>query len=123
MSITVLLVDDHTIVREGLRCLLEAQKDIHVVGEAGSGGEAVLCAGRLSPDIAIMDIAMPDMNGIEATRRIGETCPACRVIVLSMHRRQSTCTRRRAPALAATCSKSGADWSMPSRRFTPANGT
>ena len=85
MAITVVLSDDHTIVREGLRLLLEAQKDIIVVGEAADGRETVRLAKQLHPDVVIMDIAMPQFNGIAATQRIKDCSPSVRVIILSMH--------------------------------------
>ena len=84
MAIKVLLVDDHPILREGLRGLLERENDLEVAGEAGTGNEAVQLAGRLHPDVIIMDINMPDMNGIEATRRILAEDPPIRVLVLSL---------------------------------------
>ncbi len=85
MSTRILLVDDHAIVRSGLRWLLEKQGGITVVGEAGDGHDAVRLAAKLAPQIVIMDIGMPGLNGIEATRRIHTQHPALRVIALSMH--------------------------------------
>lgn len=85
MSITVFLADDHTVVRDGLRHLLEAQDGIEVIGDAANGREAVRQVELLSPNIVVMDIAMPDLNGIEATQKIIERCPAIKVIILSMH--------------------------------------
>ena len=85
MSITVFLVDDHTIVRDGLRMLLEAEQDMVVVGEAGNGREAVEKVTQLRPDVVVTDIAMPEMNGIEAAEHIREICPSTRVIILSMY--------------------------------------
>ncbi len=81
----VLLADDHTIVRQGLRALLEGHDIAEVVGEAGDGREAVLLAERLLPDVAIMDIAMPGLYGIEAARRIKKRFPEIKIIILSMH--------------------------------------
>ncbi len=81
----VLLADDHKILRQGLRTLLEQEEDIHVVGEADNGRSSVKLAGKLSPDVIIMDVAMPDLNGIDATRRITEAEPKARVLALSMH--------------------------------------
>lgn len=85
MSITVFLADDHTVVRDGLRHLLEAQDGIEVIGDAANGREAVRQVELLNPNIVVMDIAMPDLNGIEATQKIIERCPAIKVIILSMH--------------------------------------
>lgn len=83
--IRVLLVDDHALVREGTRRLLEAEEDVEVVGEAASGREAIEAAKSLRPNIAIMDIAMPGMNGIEATREIKALYPETAVLVLSAY--------------------------------------
>jgi len=85
MSIRILLADDHTMVREGLRMILEAQPDMAVVGEAADGREAVRLTSQLNPDVVIMDIAMPELNGIEATRNITEQGSDARIIILSMH--------------------------------------
>lgn len=82
--IRVYIVDDHAVVRDGLRYLLEAQEDITVVGDAGTGHQAVAGVASLKPDVVVMDVAMPDMNGIQATARIKEDYPAIRVIILSM---------------------------------------
>ena len=82
----ILLVDDHTVVRHGFRMILDAQEDLEVVGEASNGREAVSEAGRLTPDVVVMDVTMPELNGIEATRRIGESVPKARVLALSMHK-------------------------------------
>lgn len=81
--VRVLLVDDQALVRAGFRMVLDAQPDITVVGEAGDGVEAVTLAGRLAPDIVLIDIRMPRLDGVEATRRILATDPAARVIVLT----------------------------------------
>ena len=86
MSIKILLADDHEIVREGLRTLFNKQADMKVVAEANDGREAVQLAQRLAPDVVIMDISMPRMNGMEATRRIVGKCPGIKVIALSRHR-------------------------------------
>jgi DNA-binding NarL/FixJ family response regulator len=79
----ILVVDDHGIVREGLVAMLRLQDRIKVVGTAASGHEAILAAGRLNPDIILMDLVLPDMNGIDATERILELLPRVRVIILS----------------------------------------
>ena len=85
MAITVILSDDHKIVRDGLRNLLLKYPDIEVIGEAENGRATVEKARKLSPDVVIMDIAMPDMNGIEATRQITGENPDVKVVALSMH--------------------------------------
>ena len=84
-KVTVLLAEDHTIVRQGLAKLLEAEPGIEVVGEARNGREAVSKVDELKPDVVIMDIAMPLLNGIEATRQIRKNRPQTKVIILSMH--------------------------------------
>jgi len=83
--IRVLLADDHAVVRDGLRALLEAQPGIDVVGDVANGREAVREAKKLRPDIVVMDIAMPDLNGIEATLQIQDISPSTRIVILSMH--------------------------------------
>ena len=85
MTIKVLLADDHKIVRDGLRTLLEKNPDIIVAGEAEDGREALQMAQKLLPDVVVMDIAMPDLNGIEATRQILADRSTVRIIALSMH--------------------------------------
>lgn len=85
MVIKILLADDHAVVRDGLRALLEASGDIQVTGVAANGREAVSETQRSHPDIVVMDVAMPEIDGIEATRRIVEKCPDTRVLILSMY--------------------------------------
>lgn len=84
-KIRVLLVDDHTVVRQGLRVLLEAEQDMAVVGEADTGRQAVQLTKKLMPDVVVMDIAMPMLNGLEATRQIIKECPGAKVLVLSSY--------------------------------------
>ena len=83
--ITVLLADDHIMVRDGLRHILEAAGDIQIVGLASNGKEAVAQAGANCPNVAVIDISMPVMDGIEATRQIREICPHTRIVTLSMY--------------------------------------
>jgi two-component system response regulator NreC len=83
--IRVLLADDHTIVRQGVRMCLEAMGDISVVAEAGDGQEAVQLAGQLRPDVAVVDLTMPRLNGVEAIRQIRRDVPDTEVVVLSVH--------------------------------------
>jgi len=84
-EISVFLADDHAVVRDGLRFLLEAQPDIRVVGDAANGRDAVRQVAQLCPDVVVMDIAMPELSGIEAARRIREVCPSTQVVILSVH--------------------------------------
>jgi len=84
--IRILLADDHALVRQGFRMILEEQPDMEIVGQAGNGREAVELASKLHPDVAVMDVAMPELNGIEATRRITTVSPRTRVLALSMHK-------------------------------------
>jgi DNA-binding NarL/FixJ family response regulator len=84
--IRILLADDHAVVRQGFKMILSAEKDMEIVGEAGNGREAVEQAEQLRPDIVVMDVAMPELNGIEATRRLATSMPHTRVIALSMHK-------------------------------------
>ena len=83
--ISVLLAEDHTVVREGLRKMLGSEDDIEIVGEAEDGRQAVLLAGSLQPDVILMDIAMPLLNGIEATRQVLKAVPSAKVLILSAH--------------------------------------
>lgn len=93
METKVLLVDDHAILREGLRMVLEAQPQITVVGEADDGRQAVELAEKLHPNVIVMDIAMPNLNGLEATRQIKRRWPEIRVVILTMHENQQYLTQ------------------------------
>jgi DNA-binding NarL/FixJ family response regulator len=84
--IRVLLADDHAMVRKGFRLILENQPDIEIVGEAGNGREAIELADETHPDVIVMDVAMPELNGIEATRRLSSSSPRTRVLALSVHK-------------------------------------
>lgn len=92
-ELRVLLGDDHTVLRHGLRKILEERRDWRVVGEAGNGRDAVREALALNPDVAVLDIGMPLLNGIEATRQIVRRAPAVRVLILSMHSDQAYVTQ------------------------------
>jgi DNA-binding NarL/FixJ family response regulator len=85
VTISVFLADDHAVVRDGLKTLLDIEDNIDVVGTASNGRQAVRMITKLSPDVAVMDISMPELNGIEATRQVLDECPDTRVIILSMH--------------------------------------
>ena len=85
MSIRILIVDDHQIMREGLCSMIEQEPGFTVVGDAANGREALELIGERHPDVVIMDINMPDMNGTEATRRVTEKYPSTRIVALSMH--------------------------------------
>jgi DNA-binding NarL/FixJ family response regulator len=85
VKITVLLADDHGVVRDGLKHLLAAQPDMQVIGEAVNGREAIRLAGELCPDVIVMDIAMPELNGVEATRHIVKLEPLASIVMLSVY--------------------------------------
>ena len=101
--ITVLIVDDHDVVRQGVRAFLEAQADLHIVGEAASGEEAIRLAEDFIPDVVLMDLAMPGMNGVEATREVKRISPRTQVVVLtSYHDDEYIFTALRVGALSYT---------------------
>ena len=85
MTLKVLLVEDHAIVRQGIKALLDEEPDITIVGEAGDGSEGLLLAQKLKPDIVLMDVSLPTLDGIEVTHQICERLPQVRVLMLSMH--------------------------------------
>jgi DNA-binding NarL/FixJ family response regulator len=85
MTLTVFIVDDHAILREGLAQVLELQPGIRVVGSTGDARQSVRLIGELHPDVIILDISMPGLNGIEVARQARERCPGCAVVILSMH--------------------------------------
>jgi DNA-binding NarL/FixJ family response regulator len=103
--ITVLLVDDHKFLRTELRKLLEAENDMHVVGEAADGKQAVDMALKLRPAVVVMDIAMPKLNGLEATRQILQGLPATRVLICSAHSEDAYVERAREVGAAGHLSK------------------
>lgn len=87
--VRILVADDHTMIRSGLRMLLERQPGLQVIAEAADGRQAVEMAEKLRPDVALLDIGMPKLNGIEAARRIAEALPATHIVILSMHSDES----------------------------------
>ncbi|PTL81587.1 response regulator transcription factor [Vitiosangium sp. GDMCC 1.1324] len=109
-SITVLIIDDHTVVRQGVRALLGAQEDIEVVGEASSGEQALELAREHAPDVALMDLLMPGIGGIEATRRLKEVSPRTQILMLtSYHEDEHILPALRAGALSYLLKDASAD--------------
>ena len=108
-ALRILLADDHTVVRQGLRRVLEARPEWQVVAEAGDGREAVRLAEETRPDVAILDVAMPLLNGIEAVRQIARKVPATRTLVLSMHADEAYVTQMLRAGAAGYLLKDSAD--------------
>lgn len=108
-TLRILLADDHTVVRQGLRRVLEARPEWQVVAEAGDGREAVRLAEECKPDVAILDVAMPLMNGIEAVRQISRKLPSTRMLVLSMHADEAYVTQMLRAGAAGYLLKDSAD--------------
>jgi len=90
-KIRILLADDHNLIRRGLRLVIEQQPDLAVVGEASDGREAVSLAASLKPEVAVLDIGMPNLNGIEAAKRMIEAKPSTRVVFLTVEKDRDTC--------------------------------
>jgi two-component system response regulator NreC len=88
-EITVVLADDHKVVRQGLRAILEAERDLRVIGEAGSGLEAIRLVERLRPNVVVLDLMIPELNGLEVTRQLKKRLPKSRIVILSMHSHES----------------------------------
>jgi two-component system, NarL family, response regulator NreC len=89
MSISILLSDDHTILRQGLAALLEAEPDFHILGEASTGLETLQKVQSLDPDVLVLDLALPDINGLEITRQVRHSNPRTRIVILSMHAKEA----------------------------------
>jgi DNA-binding NarL/FixJ family response regulator len=106
--IRVLLVDDQPVVRRGLRARLQLEPDIQIVGEAGSGREALRLAQIVQPDVALLDVAMPEMDGIETTVALRRTIPQCAIVILSIHDDAQTRARAQAAGAVAFVEKGGA---------------
>jgi DNA-binding NarL/FixJ family response regulator len=122
-AIKVLLVDDQPVIRQGLRLRMATEADIAVIGEAGDGRAALDLAARLSPDVIIMDIAMPGLDGIEATRHLRATVPGSTVVILSLSDDAATRARAAEAGAAAFVAKHEADGLLLDtiRRLAPPN--
>ena len=108
MKTSILIVDDHEIVREGLRALLDRESDFDVIGEGTNGYDAVRLARELQPDVIVMDISMPDLNGVEASHRIKSQAPQARIVALSMHTDRHFINKMFCAGVSAYVVKSGA---------------
>jgi DNA-binding NarL/FixJ family response regulator len=123
-KLRIFLADDHAVLRAGLKLLIEAQANMEVVGEAGSGQEAVRQTQACQPDIIVMDISMPNLGGTEATEQIKQTCPAVRVLALTRHGDQGYLRRLlRAGASGYILKKTAADELIHALRIVAAGGT
>lgn len=111
-ALRILLVDDHAVVRRGVRALLESQADWEIVGEATTGREAVEAARRLQPDIVVMDLSLPELNGLDATRQILKESPRSEVLVLTMHHSEELARNVLAAGARGYVLKSDADQSL-----------
>ena len=119
MTIRVLIADDQALMRAGFRMILEVEPDLEIVGEAANGREAVAEAGRLRPDVVLMDVRMPEMDGIEATRRLLHGNNDTKVVMLTTFDMDEHCVRGRAGSCSRTCRpNSSSPASAPSRRAT-----
>lgn len=111
-ALRILLVDDHQILRDGIRVLLDGEPGMHVIGECGSGGEALELAGRDQPDLVVLDISLPDMSGLDVLRQLRDRQPGLNVIVLSMHTQREFVLQAIAAGCAAYVPKSTAHTSL-----------
>ena len=102
-NISIIIADDHRLLREGLRCLLEKQPGLQPVADAADGRNTVKLVQKLKPSVVVMDVSMPDMNGIEATRQIKKDSPKVKIIGLSMHADKHFVTEMLRPAHPAIC--------------------
>jgi two-component system invasion response regulator UvrY len=105
MSIRIILVDDHALVREGIARLLDGQQDMRVIASFGAGRDAIRYAEREEAEVAVLDVGMPDLNGIEVARALQDASPETRIVMLSMHADSSMCTGRCSQARRATSSR------------------
>ena len=123
MATRIILAEDHQIVRQGFRSLLGAEPEMKVVAETGDGAEAVALVGQWQPDILVVDLALPSLDGLEVTRRVREVSPGTGVVVLSMHRHEAYVARAvRAGAAAYVLKESGVDDLVAAIRSVRAGG-
>ena len=124
-KLRILLADDHKIVREGLRMLINSQPDMQVVGEAANGREVLVKARELKPDVVVMDLSMPELNGLQATERLKTERPEMKVVALTAHEDESYLRQLCKVAPPVTCSnvRRAMNWSRPSARWRKAGST